>query len=89
MATNGRDGGSNRSIGDGPWGAYVVIAGLFAIVIVFVFANEKWDEASDVTTVVSAVSGVIAALVGAYFGVRGATQSRDDQRGGTERRGSF
>jgi hypothetical protein len=50
----------------------VVIAGLLAIVVVFVVAVLTFDEAADVTTAVGAVSGVIAALAGAYFGMRGA-----------------
>ncbi len=55
-----------------PWGAIVVITGLFAIVVVFVVAVLHYSKAADVTTAVGAVSGVIAALVGAYFGIRGA-----------------
>lgn len=55
------------------WGAIVVIAGLAAIVAVFVVAVLQYNTAADVTTAVGAVSGVIAALVGAYFGIRGAT----------------
>jgi hypothetical protein len=55
-----------------PWGAIVVMAGLTAIVAVFVVAVLHYKAASDVATAVGAVSGVIAALVGAYFGIRGA-----------------
>jgi hypothetical protein len=51
----------------------VVIAGLGAIVIVFAVAIIRFKAAADVATAVGAVSGVIAALVGAYFGIRGAT----------------
>jgi hypothetical protein len=54
------------------WGAIVVIAGLLAIVAVFVVAVLHYHTAAEVTTAVGAVSGVIAALVGAYFGIRGA-----------------
>jgi len=55
------------------WGAWVVITGLVAIVVVFGIAVLRYSTAADVTTAVGAVSGVIAALVGAYFGIRGAT----------------
>ena len=55
-----------------PWGAIVVITGLGAIVAVFVVAVLHYKNAADVTTAIGAVSGVIAALVGAYFGIRGA-----------------
>jgi ABC-type nickel/cobalt efflux system permease component RcnA len=53
------------------WAAWVVITGLVAIVIVFVVAVLHYDTATQVTTSVGAVSGVIAALVGTYFGIRG------------------
>jgi uncharacterized membrane protein YdcZ (DUF606 family) len=55
------------------WGAWVVIAGLAAVVVIFVVAVLHYKTAAEVTTAVGAVSGVIAALVGAYFGIRGAT----------------
>lgn len=55
------------------WGAWVVIAGLVAVVAIFVVAVLHYKTAAEVTTAVGAVSGVIAALVGAYFGIRGAT----------------
>ena len=55
------------------WGAWVVIAGLVAVVAIFVVATLHYKTAAEVTTAVGAVSGVIAALVGAYFGIRGAT----------------
>src|ERR1700683_269568 len=50
------------------YGAWVVIAGLAAIVVVFGIAVLRYSTAAEVTTAVGAVSGVIAALVGAYFG---------------------
>lgn len=56
-----------------PWGALVVIAGLVAIVAVSITAILHYDAASDVATATVGVSGVIAALVGAYFGVRGSS----------------
>jgi uncharacterized membrane protein YdcZ (DUF606 family) len=55
------------------WGAWVVIAGLVAVVAIFVVAVLQYKTAAEVVTAVGAVSGVIAALVGAYFGIRGAT----------------
>ena len=55
------------------WGAWVVIAGLVAVVAIFVVAVLHYKTAAEVTTAVGAVSGVIAALVGSYFGIRGAT----------------
>jgi hypothetical protein len=62
---------------DAPWGAIVVISGLIAIVIIFVFAIEHYKQASDVATATAGVSGVIAALVGAYFGIRGSSLAQE------------
>jgi hypothetical protein len=56
-----------------PWGAIVVITGLVAVVAIFTVAALHYKQAADVATATAGVSGVIAALVGAYFGVRGAT----------------
>jgi uncharacterized membrane protein YdcZ (DUF606 family) len=60
------------------WGAWVVIAGLIAVVGIFVVAVLHYKTAAEVTTAVGAVSGVIAALVGAYFGIRGATLAQSN-----------
>jgi hypothetical protein len=70
---------------DWAWGAIVVITGLVAIVAVFIFAVLEYKTAAEVTTAVGAVSGVIAALVGAYFGIRGATlaQANAESSSGT------
>ena len=72
------------------WGAWVVIAGLAAIVAVFGIAATQFDKAADVATAVGAVSGVIAAIVGAYFGIRGATlaQAQSSSDGGDGGRGA-
>jgi hypothetical protein len=61
------------SVGQPAYGMWVIIAGLVAVVAVAVVAMLQYDEAADVVTVLGAVTGVIAALVGGYFGVRGAT----------------
>jgi hypothetical protein len=49
------------------------MTGLVAIVGIFALAVSEYNKASDVATAVGSVSGVIAALVGAYFGIRGTT----------------
>lgn len=66
---------------DRAWAAFVVMAGVIAIGLIFVVAIIRYDEASEVATATASVSGVIAALVGAYFGLRGATlgQTSNDQ----------
>jgi hypothetical protein len=59
-----------------------VIAGLLSIVAVFIFAVFQYTTAAEVTTAVGAVSGVIAALVGAYFGIRGASLAQINSESG-------
>lgn len=58
---------------DRAWAAFVVMAGVAAIVAIFVVAVVRYKVAADVATATAGASGVIAALVGAYFGIRGAT----------------
>jgi hypothetical protein len=55
------------------YAVWVIVAGLFAVLGIAVVAIIKYDNATDVVTVLGSITGVIAALVGAYFGVRGAT----------------
>jgi hypothetical protein len=59
-----------RRVEGGPWAAMVVIAALVAIMVIFGLSILRWDKAAQVATAVGSVSGVIAALVGAYFGIR-------------------
>ena len=55
------------------WGAWVVVVGLAAIVIIFGIAIARFHKAGEVATAVGSVSGVIAAIIGAYFGLRGSS----------------
>ena len=52
---------------------WLVIVSLFVVLAIFIVAVIEWDDAGDVATGVGTVSGIIAALVGAFFGIRGAT----------------
>lgn len=61
------------SVNQPAYGMWVIVAGLVALVAVSVTAIFHFSDAADVVTAVSPISGVIAALVGAYFGMRGAT----------------
>ncbi len=61
------------SLDQPPYGVYVIVAGLVAVTTVALAAIVRYDNAADVVTVLGGVTGVIAALVGAYFGMRGAT----------------
>ena len=56
------------------WGAWVVFAGLAAVVGIFALAvTVSGLEKKDVAIVVGSAFGVIGALVGAYFGIRGSS----------------
>ena len=61
---------------DLPWGMFVVIGGLLALVAVAVVAILHYDDPADVATAASPFTAVIVGLVGTYFGVRGATQAQ-------------
>ena len=52
------------------YGFWVVIAGLAVVAAVFVTATLRWSAASDVTTAVSSVTGVVGTIVGAFFGMQ-------------------
>jgi len=51
-------------------GFVVVILGLVFVLAVFVIAIFKFSSASDVTTTVTSVGGVIGTIVGAFFGLQ-------------------
>jgi membrane associated rhomboid family serine protease len=63
------------------YGMWVVITGLVALVTVVVVASFQFGKASDIATATAGVSGVIAAIVGAYFGIRGASLTHKYQQG--------
>ncbi|MGN6371687.1 MAG: hypothetical protein ACTHM1_01660 [Solirubrobacteraceae bacterium] len=63
---------------------WVIIAGLAALVAVAIAAIFHYSSAADVVTAVSPVTAVIAALVGAYFGVRGATLAQQKANEGIQ-----
>src|SRR5947209_917904 len=60
--------GATEASSQTPWGAIVVVAGILAIVAVFVVAAALFKTPTDVTAATTATGGVIAALVGSYFG---------------------
>src|SRR5262245_37870477 len=59
-----------RLMTDKTYGFIVVILGLVFVLAVFVFAIFKFNSASDVTTTVTSVGGVIGTIVGAFFGLQ-------------------
>lgn len=60
-----------------PWAMWVVIAGIAAVTVVTALAVFEYEKASDVVTVVTPVTGIIAGMVGTYFGLRGTTLAQD------------
>jgi hypothetical protein len=58
---------------EGPYGMWVILAGLAAMTIVTVAALVRYDAATDIVTALGPVTGVIGTLVGAYFGLRGSS----------------
>jgi hypothetical protein len=58
-------------------GFVIVILGLVCLLTVFLVANFKFSSASDVTTTVTSVGGVIGTIVGAFFGLQLGAAGKD------------
>jgi hypothetical protein len=58
-------------------GFVIVILGLVCLLTVFLVANFKFTSASDVTTTVTSVGGVIGTIVGAFFGLQLGAAGKD------------
>jgi hypothetical protein len=56
-----------------PYAAYVTIVGVLAVAGVGVVAMLHYGKASDAVAVLGPVTGVISALVAAFFGIRSAS----------------
>jgi hypothetical protein len=59
------------------YGVVVVLAGLFVILVAFVVAVGQYDKASDVSTALAPITGVVGTIVGAYFGVQVGAAGKD------------
>lgn len=58
---------------DAPYAMWVIIAGLSAMTLVTIAALVRYPSPTAIVTALGPVTGVIGTLVGAYFGLRGAT----------------
>lgn len=58
-------------------GFWIVIAGLLAVLAVFGLGVWKYSSAADAATAMSAVTGAIGAIVGAFFGVQVGSAGKD------------
>jgi hypothetical protein len=59
----------NTDSGRPGYGVTVVIAGLVVIFSSFAVALVEYSQAADVSTAMAPITGVVGAIVGAYFGV--------------------
>ncbi len=87
MAGNdeGSAGATPRTSTEQPaYAMWVVLGGLAAIVVVSAFAILHYASASDAVTALAPVTGIISALVGAYFGLRGASLGQQKANEGVE-----
>jgi hypothetical protein len=66
-----------RLMTDRTQGFIVVILGLVCLLAVFLFSMFKFSSASDVTTTVASVGGVIGTIVGAFFGLQLGAAGKD------------
>jgi hypothetical protein len=60
------------------WGVIVVFMGLVVIVIVFFGTLAHFTHANDVVAVIGAVTGVVATLVTAFFGIHATAKAGTD-----------
>lgn len=58
------------------YGFWLVLAGIVAVVAVFIAAGVRWSDAADVAAVVGSVTGIIGTLVGAFFGFQAGSEGR-------------
>ena len=68
---------SNAGQSQTKYGFGIVVIGLILVGFIFGIAVLRWTSASDVSTVVSAATGVIGTLVGAFFGVQLGSAGKD------------
>lgn len=54
---------------DRPYGFYIVLAGLSALVVIVIIAILRYRTANDVTSVTTSAGAVIGTVVGAFFGL--------------------
>src|SRR4051812_14965426 len=73
MADPGDSTTTTTTTKEGPYGMWVILAGLAAMTIVTVAALVRYDAATDIVTALGPVTGVIGTLVGAYIGLRGSS----------------
>ncbi len=59
------------------YGFWVIIIGFILVAGIFIVATLKWQEASDVTAVVGAFTGLIGTVVGAFFGAQIGTAGKE------------
>lgn len=60
------------------WGVIVVFIGLVVIVIVFFGTLAHFTHANDVVAVIGSVTGVVATLVTAFFGIHATAKAGAD-----------
>ena len=65
---------------------YVVLAGLIATTCVALAAIFHYEDATQVVTALGSVTGIVGALVGAYFGLRGASLAQQNARDANAKR---
>jgi hypothetical protein len=64
------------------YGLWLVLAAFALLGIVFGVAVSQFNSASDVAAVVGPVGAIIGTIVGAFFGVRAASSSRQAAEAG-------
>jgi vacuolar-type H+-ATPase subunit I/STV1 len=66
------------------YGFLVVVVGLVVLLVAFVIAANRWTDAKDFATAMSVITAAIAAIVGAYFGVKIGERGKKQVQGALE-----
>ena len=70
----------DKTTSDGPYGMWVILAGLAAMTAVTIVALIRYSNPTAIVTSLGPVTGVIGTLVGAYFGMRGSSLAQQHAR---------
>jgi len=60
------------------YGMWVTLAGVAAVTAITIVALIRYDDATSIVTALGPVTAVIGTLVGAYFGIRGASLAQQN-----------
>lgn len=61
------------------YGFWIIMSGLIIVMIAFLVATFRWQNAEDVTATVGIITSFIGTLVGAYLGIKIGSEGKDKE----------